>query len=86
VAIHDKVFDGTCDMCLNGFDKICGNGEMMVVWSSNTAEMLHVVANLLLMSIVFDSVIRFLSDFCQQEKSFNKSYKTEGKRSVRPLY
>lgn len=26
VIIHNKVFDGTCDMCLNGLDMICRNG------------------------------------------------------------
>ena len=25
--VHNKVFDGTCDMCLNGLDMICRNGE-----------------------------------------------------------
>ena len=23
VVVHNKVFDGTCDMCLNGLDMIC---------------------------------------------------------------
>ena len=27
VIIHNKVFDGTCDMCLNGLDMICRNGD-----------------------------------------------------------
>src|ERR687892_94789 len=26
VIVHNKVFDGTCDMCLSGLDMICRNG------------------------------------------------------------
>ena len=29
VVIHNKVFDGTCDMCLNGLDMICRNGGLI---------------------------------------------------------
>jgi len=29
VIVHNKVFDGTCDMCLNGFDMICRNGGLI---------------------------------------------------------
>src|SRR6476646_7541427 len=29
VIIHNKVFDGTCDMCLNGLDMICRNGGLI---------------------------------------------------------
>ena len=31
VIIHNKVFDGTCDMCLNGLDMICRNGGLISV-------------------------------------------------------
>ena len=31
VIIHNKVFDGTCDMCLNGFDMVCRNGGLIGV-------------------------------------------------------
>ena len=27
--VHNKVFDGTCDMCLNGLDMICRNGGLI---------------------------------------------------------
>ena len=29
VIIHNKVFDGTCDMCLNGLDMVCRNGGLI---------------------------------------------------------
>jgi NADPH:quinone reductase-like Zn-dependent oxidoreductase len=31
VVIHNKVFDGKCDMCLSGFDMICRNGGLISV-------------------------------------------------------
>ena len=31
VIIHAKVFDGICDMCLNGLDMICRNGGIISV-------------------------------------------------------
>jgi NADPH:quinone reductase-like Zn-dependent oxidoreductase len=29
VIVHNKVFDGTCDMCLNGLDMLCRNGGIV---------------------------------------------------------
>jgi NADPH:quinone reductase-like Zn-dependent oxidoreductase len=29
VVVHNKVFDGTCDMCLGGLDMICRNGGLI---------------------------------------------------------
>src|ERR671931_677762 len=29
VVVHNKVFDGPCDMCLNGLDMICRNGGLI---------------------------------------------------------
>src|SRR5918996_3122466 len=29
VVVHNKVFDGTCDMCLSGLDMICRNGGLI---------------------------------------------------------
>jgi NADPH:quinone reductase-like Zn-dependent oxidoreductase len=29
VIVHNKVFDGTCDMCLDGLDMICRNGGLI---------------------------------------------------------
>src|ERR687885_148671 len=29
VVVHNKVFDGRCDMCLNGLDMICRNGGLI---------------------------------------------------------
>ena len=29
VIVHNKVFDGICDMCLNGLDMICRNGGLI---------------------------------------------------------
>ena len=29
VIVHNKLFDGTCDMCLNGLDMICRNGGLI---------------------------------------------------------
>jgi NADPH:quinone reductase-like Zn-dependent oxidoreductase len=31
VVVHNKVFDGTCDMCLDGLDMICRNGGLISV-------------------------------------------------------
>jgi NADPH:quinone reductase-like Zn-dependent oxidoreductase len=31
VVIHNKVFDGKCDMCLSGLDMICRNGGLISV-------------------------------------------------------
>jgi D-arabinose 1-dehydrogenase-like Zn-dependent alcohol dehydrogenase len=31
VLIHNKVFDGKCDMCLSGLDMICRNGGLISV-------------------------------------------------------
>ena len=29
VIVHNKIFDGTCDVCLNGLDMICRNGGLI---------------------------------------------------------
>jgi NADPH:quinone reductase-like Zn-dependent oxidoreductase len=29
IIVHNKVFDGTCDMCLSGLDMICRNGGLI---------------------------------------------------------
>ena len=29
VIVHNKIFDGTCHMCLNGLDMICRNGGLI---------------------------------------------------------
>jgi len=29
VVVHNKIFDGICDMCLNGLDMICRNGGLI---------------------------------------------------------
>src|ERR671937_2613702 len=29
VIVHNKVFDGNCDMCLNGLDMLCRNGGLI---------------------------------------------------------
>jgi NADPH:quinone reductase-like Zn-dependent oxidoreductase len=29
VLVHNKVFDGTCDMCLSGLDMLCRNGGLI---------------------------------------------------------
>ncbi len=29
VIVHSRVFDGTCDMCLNGLDMLCRNGGIV---------------------------------------------------------
>ena len=29
VIVHSRVFDGTCDMCLNGLDMLCRNGGII---------------------------------------------------------
>jgi NADPH:quinone reductase-like Zn-dependent oxidoreductase len=43
VIIHNKVFDGTCDMCLNGLDMVCRNGGLIgVVTNGGFAEYISV--------------------------------------------
>ena len=43
VIIHNKVFDGTCDMCLNGLDMICRNGGLIsVITNGGFAEYISV--------------------------------------------
>jgi NADPH:quinone reductase-like Zn-dependent oxidoreductase len=43
VIIHSKVFDGTCDMCLNGLDMICRNGGLIsVITNGGFAEYISV--------------------------------------------
>src|ERR671921_1077631 len=43
VVIHNKVFDGTCDMCLNGLDMICRNGGLIgVITNGGFAEYISV--------------------------------------------
>src|SRR5690349_16564590 len=29
VVVHNKVFDGTCDLCLGGLDMMCRNGGLI---------------------------------------------------------
>ena len=29
LVVHNKVFDGSCDMCLGGFDMLCRNGGLI---------------------------------------------------------
>src|SRR5215210_4608879 len=29
VVVHNKIFDGTCDTCLNGLDMLCRNGGLI---------------------------------------------------------
>jgi D-arabinose 1-dehydrogenase-like Zn-dependent alcohol dehydrogenase len=31
VAVYNSIFDGTCDMCLNGYEMLCRNGGIMGV-------------------------------------------------------
>ncbi len=31
VVLYNKVFDGTCDMCLNGYEMLCRNGGIIGV-------------------------------------------------------
>jgi NADPH:quinone reductase-like Zn-dependent oxidoreductase len=43
VIIHNKVFDGTCDMCLNGLDMLCRNGGLIgVITNGGFAEYISV--------------------------------------------
>jgi NADPH:quinone reductase-like Zn-dependent oxidoreductase len=43
VILHNKVFDGTCDMCLNGLDMICRSGGLMgVITNGGFAEYISV--------------------------------------------
>jgi NADPH:quinone reductase-like Zn-dependent oxidoreductase len=43
VIIHNKVFDGTCDMCLNGLDMVCRNGGLIsVITNGGFAEYISV--------------------------------------------
>ena len=45
VVVHNKVFDGTCDMCLLGLDMICRNGGLIgVVTNGGFAEYISVPA------------------------------------------
>ena len=31
VVVHNRIFDGTCDMCLNGYEMLCRNGGIIGV-------------------------------------------------------
>src|SRR5215208_1021536 len=43
VIIHGKVFDGTCDMCLNGLDMLCRKGGIIgVITNGGFAEYISV--------------------------------------------
>jgi NADPH:quinone reductase-like Zn-dependent oxidoreductase len=43
VIVHNKIFDGTCDMCLNGLDMICRNGGLIsVITNGGFAEYISV--------------------------------------------
>jgi NADPH:quinone reductase-like Zn-dependent oxidoreductase len=43
VIIHNKVFDGTCDMCLGGLDMLCRNGGLIgIVTNGGFAEYISV--------------------------------------------
>jgi len=43
VVIHNKVFDGNCDMCLSGLDMICRNGGLIsVITNGGFAEYISV--------------------------------------------
>ena len=43
VVVHNKVFDGTCDMCLNGLDMLCRNGGLIgAITNGGFAEYLSV--------------------------------------------
>jgi NADPH:quinone reductase-like Zn-dependent oxidoreductase len=43
IILHNKVFDGTCDMCLNGLDMICRNGGLIgVITNGGFAEYISV--------------------------------------------
>ena len=43
VVIHNKVFDGTCDLCLDGLDMLCRNGGIIgIVTNGGFAEYIAV--------------------------------------------
>jgi NADPH:quinone reductase-like Zn-dependent oxidoreductase len=43
IVVHNKVFDGTCDLCLGGLDMICRNGGLIgVVTNGGFAEYISV--------------------------------------------
>src|SRR5919112_1466810 len=43
VIVHNKVFDGTCDMCLDGLDMLCRNGGLIgVITNGGFAEYISV--------------------------------------------
>jgi NADPH:quinone reductase-like Zn-dependent oxidoreductase len=43
IIIHNKVFDGKCDMCLSGLDMICRNGGLIsVITNGGFAEYISV--------------------------------------------
>ena len=43
VILHNKVFDGTCDMCLNGLDMLCRSGGLIgVITNGGFAEYISV--------------------------------------------
>ena len=43
VIMHNKVFDGTCDLCFNGLDMICRNGGLIgVITNGGFAEYISV--------------------------------------------
>jgi NADPH:quinone reductase-like Zn-dependent oxidoreductase len=43
VIVHNKIFDGTCDMCLNGLDMICRDGGLIsVITNGGFAEYISV--------------------------------------------
>src|SRR5689334_14378192 len=43
VVVHNKVFDGTCDMCLSGHDMLCRNGGIIgVITNGGFAEYIAV--------------------------------------------
>jgi NADPH:quinone reductase-like Zn-dependent oxidoreductase len=45
VVVHNKVFDGNCDMCLNGLDMICRNGGLIgAITNGGFAEYISVPA------------------------------------------
>ncbi|MGB6591953.1 MAG: alcohol dehydrogenase catalytic domain-containing protein, partial [Candidatus Nitrosopolaris sp.] len=45
VVVHNKVFDGNCDMCLNGLDMVCRNGGLIgAITNGGFAEYISVPA------------------------------------------
>lgn len=43
VVVHNKIFDGTCDMCLSGLDMLCRNGGLIgVITNGGFAEYISV--------------------------------------------